>query len=403
MAGRPPPPSRNLSAKNSIPRPSISPALYAIPESTPLLDSPSSFPPASPYIINHKRRGPRLLKSLLRNDASGSRQTPAAVEEKGETAAGNGVKPVTNDVHDSEIDGERKSVASTGGHGEPDSVVVEQLEGKLEDTHVDGQLVGKEELVKSYSVNTERDSDTEDFFDPQDSLSTPSNSELDRSNGSARWKPSTPSGEYFDAFDEISSDGTSRAYNGNIEEELREMRLNFVMEIERCKQAEEAIENLQNQWQLLSRHLSLVGLKLPALTTSIGEVEDQSNVDPAEELCQQIVVSRFVTDAIGRASSCAEVEIEMEPLIESKNFEIARLQDRLQYYEAANREMSQRNQEEIELVRQHRNKRKRRQKLYWCSIGVVVTLGVAALAWSHLPAFTRSSTSQSDAIKSHRE
>jgi len=37
----------------------------------------------------------------------------------------------------------------------------------------------------------------------------------------------------------------------------------------------------------------------------------------------------------------------METVIAAKNFEIARLSDRVQYYEAANREMSQRNQEAI--------------------------------------------------------
>ncbi|GAA0187526.1 hypothetical protein LIER_34814 [Lithospermum erythrorhizon] len=45
----------------------ISPALYATPKSTPIPDSPSSFPP-SPYVINHKRRGPRLLKSYSEDD-----------------------------------------------------------------------------------------------------------------------------------------------------------------------------------------------------------------------------------------------------------------------------------------------------------------------------------------------
>ena len=50
-------------------RPQIRPALYATPEATPLPDSPTSFPP-SPYIINHKRRGPRLMKSYSEQDVS---------------------------------------------------------------------------------------------------------------------------------------------------------------------------------------------------------------------------------------------------------------------------------------------------------------------------------------------
>ncbi|CAN1225582.1 hypothetical protein LINPERPRIM_LOCUS2515 [Linum perenne] len=41
------------------------------------------------------------------------------------------------------------------------------------------------------------------------------------------------------------------------------------------------------------------------------------------------------------------MEAEMETQIEAKNFEIARLMDRLRYYEAVNHEMSQRNQEAV--------------------------------------------------------
>ncbi|RZS01715.1 hypothetical protein BHM03_00031648 [Ensete ventricosum] len=338
MVGRPPIP-QSSSATTNIPRPNITPALYAIPESTPLPDSPSSFPPASPYIINHKRRGPRLLNGGSRPQPP---PPPPQVEQKAEAVNGNGVEVGVSGSHGNEFDGKGKPGASHGGQGEPDPVTVELHEEKLKDAHVESGVVGSEELAKPCPV--EGDMEIEDFFDPNDSLSTSSNPELDRSNGSVCWRPGTPSGEYFDAFEEISGDGTSQSYR-IIEDELRETRLNLLMEIERRKQTEEAVENLQNQWKMLSHHLSLVGLKFSAPYFTI-EVDKQSNVDPAE-LCQHIVVSRFVADAIGRACSRAEVEMETEPLIESKNFEIARLRDRLQYYEAANREMSQRNQEAI--------------------------------------------------------
>lgn len=120
-----------------------------------------------------------------------------------------------------------------------------------------------------------------------------------------------------------------------------------MLEIERKKQAEEAVKNLQNQWQMLSHHLSLVGLRLPDPPNMTEEKDEQSCVDPAEELCQQIEIARFVAACLGRGYSRAEVELELEPQIEAKNFEIARLWDRLHYYEAANREMSQRNQEAV--------------------------------------------------------
>lgn len=43
----------------------------------------------------------------------------------------------------------------------------------------------------------------------------------------------------------------------------------------------------------------------------------------------------------------AEVDMEMESMLETKNFEITRLADRVQHYEAVNRKISQRNQEAI--------------------------------------------------------
>ena len=76
-----PNPNSKLVRRNStsvterkVNRPQISPALYATPKATPLPDSPSSFPP-SPYIINHKRRGPRLLKSFSENNVSSRKKT----------------------------------------------------------------------------------------------------------------------------------------------------------------------------------------------------------------------------------------------------------------------------------------------------------------------------------------
>nr|GFC36951.1 hypothetical protein CTI12_AA533660 [Tanacetum cinerariifolium] len=47
----------------------ISPALYTTPEPTPLPDTPTSFAP-SPFIVNHKRRGPRLSKAFSEDDAN---------------------------------------------------------------------------------------------------------------------------------------------------------------------------------------------------------------------------------------------------------------------------------------------------------------------------------------------
>ncbi|XP_072999314.1 uncharacterized protein [Typha latifolia] len=354
------------SVKKSIPRPHVSPALYATPESTPLPDSPSSFPPASPYIINHKRRGPRLLKSLSQNEIGGDQPLVTSASTDVKFSSGNGVLEDVDGFHDKKLKDENVS--------KDEQVPVEFEQGKLEDA----DLI--DELVKDGAIDPERDVEHEDFFDPQDSLSTVSNSEVDDANGT--WKPRTPLGEYYDAFEEIASNGAAYP-DRNVEDELREMKLNLLTEIERRKQAEEVLENLQNQWERLRHHLSLVGLTLEAPPTM--EESNDHSIDPAESLCQQITISQFVAGAIERGCSRAEVELQVEPQIELKNFEIARLWDRLHYYEAANREMCQRNQEAVEMARQHRHRRKRRQKWLWSSIGLGVTLGTAAIAWSYLP------------------
>ncbi|XP_008784926.1 uncharacterized protein LOC103703745 [Phoenix dactylifera] len=376
------------SEKKSIPRPNVSPALYATPETTPLPDSPSSFPP-SPYIINHKRRGPRLLKSFSQNDVAGSQPLPPPeVEKKIAMVNGKGVEETANGFHDEKLKGEQKDVDGNGTRGE--SVSIELHQGKLQD---DGSIAAKE-VARPVAVDLEKDGESEDFFDLQDSLSTTSNTELDE-----RWKPSTPLGEYFDAFEEISSEGASQSACLNVEDELHEMRLNLLSEIERRKQAEETLKSLQNQWQMLSHHLSLVGLRLPDPPSMTEEKDEQSCADPAEELCQQIVIARFVAACLGRGCSRAEVE-QLEPQIEAKNFEIARLCDRLHYYEAANREMSQRNQEAIEMARQQRHRRKKRQKWIWGSIGLAVSLGAAAIAWSYFPV-SKPSPPEGNTIDSH--
>jgi hypothetical protein len=123
------------------------------------------------------------------------------------------------------------------------------------------------------------------------------------------------------------------------------MRLNVLMEIEKRKQAEEALNNMRSQWQRLRQQLSAVGLTLPADPTVIAEGE--LGCDPSEDLCQQVDVTRFVSESIGRGVARAEVEMEMETEIEAKNFEIARLYDRLHFYEVVNREMYQRNQDAL--------------------------------------------------------
>jgi hypothetical protein len=250
-------------------------------------------------------------------------------------------------------------------------------------------LVKPVNVARPLNGGTSKNGESDTLFELQDSQILASYSETDDAAAHERWwKPcsplgtSTPGAEFYDAFEEISSDGGTRS-SRCVDDDLREMRLSLLMEIERRKQAEEALESWQNEWKKLSHHLSLIALSLPS--PSIAENNSDSSMEPGAELCQQITVSQLVSAAIARGFARAEVESEMETVLAAKNFEIARLSDRVQYYEAANREMSQRNQEAIEMSRQQRKNRKKKQKWFWGSVGLAVTLGAAAIVWSYLP------------------
>ncbi|GAB2282758.1 hypothetical protein Dimus_017298 [Dionaea muscipula] len=409
---RPPVPHPKLWRKDSMPAeterraqwPPISPALYATPETTPLPDSPdsdtTSMIPSSPYLINHKRRGPRLLKSSSEQNVASKAKK---YEKLGESAeASNGHLSDTDVANNGHLcNGEMVSngrLRETEGtincsvaNGVSGDTVVEEV--KVNGFHGreigdgkegNGVMGGDGELEVVGGLSVEGEGETEDFFDLQESLSYTSNTDMEDNNAERSGRMSTPGGEFFDACDELCSDSgrQSQRRTYNLEAELREMRLSFLMEIERRKQAEEALDNMRNHWQMLRDKMKNAGLVLPP--DSFPE-DGNLDVDTAEEICQQIYLARRVSECIAMEVAKAETEAEMEAHLEVKNFEIARLNDRLHYYVTMNREMSQRNQEAIERARHDRHKRRRRLRWVWGSVAVAITVGSIALAWSYAP------------------
>ncbi|KAJ8764353.1 hypothetical protein K2173_006093 [Erythroxylum novogranatense] len=409
--------------ERKVNRPQISPALYATPEATPVPDSPSSFPP-SPYIINHKRRGPRLLKSFSEDDVA-SRGKITDKDEVNADSNNAGIKAVEST--------DSRSVAFTisDTNGVPmngltsDSTSEEHAKGvrPAEENHIsvnhdidsescNGKHVcsdGKNGLALEKDVLRhvafERDSETDDFYDPQESMSYTSSTDFEDNTGavsSVKLIAPTPTGEFFDAWEELSPEAGPRLSLGDIEAELHGIRFNLLMEIEKRKQAEQALNNMQSHWERIREQLSLVGLTLPECPISSEDGLQQLDTNPVEELCQEVYLARFVSESVGRGIAKAEVQIELEAQIEAKNFEIARLSDRLQYYEAVNREMSQRNQEVVEVARRNRQLRKRRQVWIWGSIAAAVTLGTAALAWSFVSAGDGSSSGNDSQVPENK-
>ncbi|KAK9062008.1 hypothetical protein SSX86_019192 [Deinandra increscens subsp. villosa] len=336
----------------------ISPALYATPEPTPLPDAPTSFAP-SPYIVNHKRRGPRLSKAFSEGNAAARQVLP---DEK----TCGGVRSLeAEDIESCRVVNDKDNVSKS----------VEDIHSKLV---VSGDL-GKD-IISNDAVAGKDNLD--DFFDPQDSLSVSSSTDQDNSGLVRSLNLNSSVSEFYDAWEELSSESGSQHLSNEVEAELREMRLSLLTEVDKRKQAEEYINDMRSQWGRIWQQLSLVGLNLPEDPIML---KDQSENELEEEVSRQIHLIRFVSNCIGRGVAKAEIGAEMEAQLESKNFEIARLSDRLRYYEAVNQEMSQRNQETIETVRRVRQGRQRRQRWIWGSIVAAVTVGSAAIAWSYLP------------------
>ncbi|XP_076944139.1 uncharacterized protein LOC143614644 [Bidens hawaiensis] len=347
-----PPASRNstkaIDKKHQ--RNQVSPALYTTPAPTPLPDAPSSFAP-SPYIVNHKRRGPRLSQACSEDDAT-----------------------VHQPLADENISDER-------------SLAAEDIEACRVVNGSDNVHEPVDDIISNEPIAGQDNAD--DFFDPQDSLSVSSSTDgLVRS-----LNLNSSVSEFYDAWDELSSESGSQLASNDVEAELRDARLSLLVEVDKRKQVEDCMNEMKTQWRRICEHLSLVGLNLPE---DLMMLKDRSDDDLEKELTHQIDVIRFVSDSIGRGVAKAEIEAEMEARLESKNFEIARLLDRLRYYEAVNHEMSQRNQESIETVRRARQGRKRRQRWFWGSIAAAVTIGSVALAWSYLPSEKGSSLMDPD-------
>ncbi|CAH2043079.1 unnamed protein product [Thlaspi arvense] len=362
------------------------PHLYATPKEVPLPYSPSSSPP-SPYIINHKARGPGgLLKSSSEVDVEATttslRKSSSLSLLIGEAVAEGHTKGVPErPVWDCSpprgrlLNEKSASHTSNGGTGS---------------NNADNGVEWESYLLESVRIRANKE-----FYNKGQSVSFTANTELEDDAGAQNsQKLSSSGGEFYDAFDELSSDSGTPSSVNNIEREARGMRLSLLMETERRRQAEETVEQMQVHWRRLREQLAHVGLFVPLDPTS-----SQYSINIADELRCQLHIARFVSNSLGNDLAKAEVEMEMESHLEAKNFEITRLSDRLHYYETVNQEMSQRNQEAIEMARRDGQKRKRRQRWIWGSIAATIMLGGAVLAWPYLPtAISSSDAAQPTAV-----
>lgn len=199
--GRTPPP------KKKAPRPPLKPSLYATPEVKPLPDSPSSFPP-SPYIINHKRRGPSLHKSS--SEANVHSKQKLSDDEKVNGNLKNTDTVIVSSAGDLQVtfsspEPGKEEHANGIHHSEPGSISNGNLATGHRETGSSSNTNGSlrdSTISKVVAHNLERDGESEDFFDPQDSMSYTSNTDGEDATGTEHtMKINTPQGEFFDAWE----------------------------------------------------------------------------------------------------------------------------------------------------------------------------------------------------------
>lgn len=218
-------PKSNLDGNHSVSSvqkkvlcPQIKPALYATPDATPLPGSPTSFTP-SPYVVNHKRRGPRLRKSF--SDGS----TPVYRDALDETKSSDNRNEAENGSADFSGDASVPSIMEpVNGVNEldlRDTRVVnessnEQHQGSnmkyvsnnmvFGNNKLNSGLGVEDESVKLSVSSSQRRSDSEDFFDPKDSLSCTSNTDGEDNCATAcSFRSATTVGEFYDAFEGLFS------------------------------------------------------------------------------------------------------------------------------------------------------------------------------------------------------
>lgn len=132
---------------------------------------------------------------------------------------------------------------------------------------------------------------------------------------------------------------TPRSRHGGRRDVDGSLKLLLEQEIKRRIAAEDAMAVLQLQCTEMASHLASSDEEGRDLIGP-GRTDPDVNFE-----AERLVVAQVVASAVARGAARAELAQEMENVVGEKNREIARLRDKLHYYELVNHEMSQRNQE----------------------------------------------------------
>ncbi|KAG0584856.1 hypothetical protein KC19_3G239800 [Ceratodon purpureus] len=350
---------------------------------------PAPFSP-SPYVLNFKRRV---------FDGNGAGESVVAAASSGGQA-----REATASFRESEVVSElrNKVIGSKNGVSEdgvlPVGEKVESFGGKASREGLE-RLRGKngekmEKVVTDAVVKVE-----EGIFNGRRwQRSRSRNSSVGQQDIDSVSVASSNREEFFDApeepLDDASSDDeslrgqrTPRSIAGGRRDVDAYLKLQLDQEIKRRMAAEDAMAVLQLQCTEMASQLASLDDESHGLDDS-----DRNERDSGSQ-AQKLVVAQVVAYSVARGAARAEVHEEMENVVAEKNREIARLRDKLHYYELVNHEMSQRNQEAFELARSRRHIRRNRNQWLMVCAGSVICVGVSAIlvskfapwATSHFP------------------
>eukprot|EP00252_Welwitschia_mirabilis_P025532 TRINITY_DN8005_c0_g1_i1.p1 TRINITY_DN8005_c0_g1~~TRINITY_DN8005_c0_g1_i1.p1 ORF type:complete len:441 (+),score=78.70 TRINITY_DN8005_c0_g1_i1:474-1796(+) len=378
-----------------------SPNLYKTPRAAPIPHVPSSYN-CSPYLLNHKRREIRpsdaqshftkptnpneVIQDEIRVCARNSSPKDSSIDAETDRRNGNG------EARDSSagIIVSKQNVQAYTDRERSEEAPVSDSESSRDVVNI------KDDAFDASASTMERNASFRDLF--ENGVSEQSAAEevmcfkfpLDDASVDFDSTTNTSRNEFFDAPEDLSVDDSPvqsfDRLNSRLLSELEALNTRLSSEIEKREKAEKVLSVWQEKWVHMAMKFSAIGLSLPPLETLMESEEDGTGLlNFVDEVEGRLTVAKVVGDAIGRASVRAEMSLQMEELINSKDFEISRLHDKIKYHELVYREMFQRNQEAIELGRRRRQERREMKKWIWCSIGLSFLIGGASLAYKYIP------------------
>lgn len=358
---------------------SFYPPLYIIPPVEPRRpSSPSpSSPSTSPYVVNFKRRGP-TQSVPLQNHAD------------------------EVDRFQDGLESEQSAVNDDNLSASPQLEVMEKVVGEGNDHSASGNTVTVETCCDTPKIEI----DIETAEDDKDNIKSSNDLEARIALGSDRnpqfsltkvitgldrdcfTSPRTSTcEEFYDApeaplaplddstdEEEFSSATLTLKRPGRLAEDLAPR-----LQKERAGRirAEEAVKLLQLRWNEAAQKCTSMGFSSTPNELMVDRSRDLHEV--YEHFLDRLAVARVVAGAVASAAIRADRDEELERIIANKNWEISRLWDKLQYVELVNREISQRNQEDIEVAQRRRRRHKRRQKWVIGGLCSALCLGTAGL------------------------